>query len=68
MIIIQHGWIIEHAVGNYRKLDHNSKLKAGHEAFNGILRSLEISDKPLKIFVCLFVSLENSIRHFIFNF
>lgn len=45
MLVIQYGWVIE-LVGNYRKLDYNIKKKAGH---NVTLRSLEFSDKPLKL-------------------
>lgn len=49
MLGIQYGWIIEFEVGNCRSLGYNSKQKEHHKAFNGILRSLEVSDKPLKL-------------------
>lgn len=67
MIINQYGWIMECEVDNCRKLDYNSRQKAGPKGFNAILRSLEVSDKPLEVSVCLFVSVENFIILF-FNF
>lgn len=46
MLVIQYSWVIEFEVGNCRKLDYNIKKKVGH---NVILRSLEFSEKPLKL-------------------
>lgn len=49
MLVIQYGRITEFGGGNCRTLDSNSKQKAGHKAFHGIIRSLEVCDKPQKV-------------------